>query len=106
MFTGAVATNYTFHVARVSGWLHLDYQYEDRYSIAVRGFGGASPLVYSDPWGKLNARLSFGSGPWEWGLFGTNLTDTNRILFPTTGALLVPVRTTPRTCGVDVRFVY
>ena len=104
MFTGAVATDYRFQLAHMRGNLHIDYQYEDRYSIAVRDFGGSSPLVYSDSWGKLNARLSFKSSKWEAGLFATNLTDANRILFPTTGVLLVPVRMTPRTYGVDLRY--
>jgi iron complex outermembrane receptor protein len=104
MWTGAAAADLSFRgPGGYLGVLHLDYQYEDKYSIAVRNFGGGSPLVHSDSWGRLNGRVSLSSGKWEVALFATNITDTNRVVFPATGVLLVPVSMQPRTYGVGVR---
>jgi iron complex outermembrane recepter protein len=105
MYTGAVATDYSFHwTAEFPGRFHFDYQFEDSYSIALRNFPGGAPFAYSDSWGRVNGRLSVLRGKWEVALFGTNLTDTNRVLFPPTGVLLEPVSMQPRTYGVELRY--
>lgn len=106
-FSASISGDYDFHwAAGLPGRFHLDYQYVDEYSISLRNFAGPNPIARSDAYGRLNARLSILSGAWELALFGHNLADTNKVVMPPTGVLLVPVSMQPRTIGIGLRYNY
>lgn len=106
-FSASISGDYSFQwAAGFPGRFHLDYQYVDDFSISLRSFAGSQPLVSSDAYGRLNARLSILSGAWELALFGQNLADTNKVVMPPIGVLLVPVSMQPRTIGIGLRYNY
>lgn len=107
-FTASVSGDYDFNwTASLPGRIHLDYQYTDQFSIALRNLlvtqGGAAN---SDAYGKLNARVSVMRGDWEFALFGTNLTDVNKQSVPLYAGYLLPTTMMPRTVGIGIRYNY
>ena len=105
-FTGAVSGDYDFNWSQsLRGRAHLDYQYTDSWSLTLRSLPPFGP-VSSEPYGRLNARLSVLSGAWEISLFGENLTDTDKIVGPPFGNTPVPTSMRPRTIGVGLRYNY
>jgi iron complex outermembrane receptor protein len=106
-FSASISGDYRFEwAAGFPGQFHLDYQYVDDFSISLRNFPGSQPIATSDAYGRLNARLSILSGAWELALFGQNLADTNKVVMPPIGVLLVPVSMQPRTIGIGLRYNY
>jgi iron complex outermembrane recepter protein len=106
-FSASISGDYSFQwAASLPGQFHLDYQYVDDFSISLRNFPGSQPIANSDGYGRLNARLSILSGAWELALFGQNLADTNKVVMPPIGVLLVPVSMQPRTIGIGLRYNY
>lgn len=107
-FTGSVSGDYSFNwTGSLPGRFHLDYQYTDEFSIALRNLlGNPEPVRFSDANGRLNARLSALRDAWEFLLFGQNLTDTNKQAIPVYGGYGSPTSYQPRTIGVGIRYNY
>ena len=86
--------------ARLIG--HVDYGFSDKARITLHT-AALDQIAHTEARAQLNARLGVSFGAFEAYVFGTNLTNSNRIVNPAFGAYFEPIYTRPRTMGAGLK---
>jgi iron complex outermembrane receptor protein len=100
-----VASDYDFDLgASVSGFAHVDYNYRDEVTFTDRFlYVSGQEVQRSESFGLLGARIGLRWDGRTVELYGTNLTNTNRLIDPF-DAFSQANRTKPRTVGMRAVF--
>lgn len=102
-WTYNIAVDYTPRLSeRVRLIGHADYGFSDKARITLHT-PVLDQIAYTEARAQLNARIGVSFGGVEAYVFGTNLTNTSRIVNPAFGGYFEPIYTRPRTIGAGLK---
>lgn len=103
--TGALTATYNFSLGdNLRSFLRGELQYTDKFQVTIRNF--LPEPVYSEARTLVRLAYGLGKGAWDAQLFVNNLLDEDKIAMPAYGSLAEPIRTQPRTIGVNFTYRY
>ena len=102
-YSASIAADYALKwTANIPGFVRLDYQIADGWQVYPHNILPAAASAETEH--SLNARIGADFNTFKISVFGKNLLDENKVVYPAFASLAMPMRSQPLTIGLSIAY--